>query len=276
MNLGYKYLLARFRRGENPDKQTASTVASQRAYMLPPNFLRIKGESVAFTYGGRLTPLRHVQNEEIWNRFIETDQTSARPERFFINTRFGRGGSEILLDPIPSVVGTLTVEYEATDRDLSVTKYTDGTISLTNGSTTVTGASTTFTNAMVGRYLRVTAATGDGFWYRIASYSSATSIALEQMYDGGNVSGVAYEIAEAFALPEEMQILPPYYALQHYFSAKRNTDKVAEYKTLWDTGFREARQAYGSKDDSARIFNTSKYGGGFPPATPSHFPQSAS
>lgn len=272
MNLGYKQILARFRRGQTSDTQYTSTVANQRAYMLPPNFIRVKGDAVSFTYGGRLTPLKHVQNEELWNRLIETNQTTARPERYFIRSRFGAGGAEILLDPIPSVVGTLQLEYEANDRDLAVTKYNTGTVALTNGSTVVTGTGTTFTNAMVGRYFKINDATGDGFWYRISSYTSATVIGLEQSYDGNNVTGVSYEIAEAFALPEEMQILPVYYFLERYFAKKRNKDDKEYYNLLFRDGMSQAQRDYASKDDTARLFNVSKYATGLPVATPSHFP----
>lgn len=273
MNLGYKQILARFRRDQNIDRMTASTVAAQRGYILPPNFLRIK--SVTFTYGGILTVVEHVQSEDVWHPYTEYDQTQARPERFFINNRFGVGGAEILLDPIPSVVGTLQVIYEATDRDLNVTKYTTGTITLANGSAAVTGAGTTFTNAMVGRYLQATAADGDGLWYRISSYSSATSITLDTAYEGAAYNGT-YQIAEAFALPEEMQILPVYYFAQHYWSKKRNKDKIAEFAGLYRAGIDQGQMDYNSKDDSAKVFNSAKYKSGYPLATPQHFPQSVS
>ena len=276
MNLGYKQILARFRRDQNSDSQTASTVADQRAYMLPPNFLRIKGEGVSFSYGGVLTLLGHVQSEGLWTRFTETDQTSARPERYFIRTRFGAGGTEILLDPIPSVVGTLRIDYEANDRNLNVDKYTTGTIALTNASTTVTGTTTTFTNAMVGRYLRVNDATGDGFWYRIASFTSTTVMALEQKYDGGNVTGVNFEIAEAFALPEEMQILPVYYFLERYFAKKKDQVQSRLYANMWTEVWEQARADYASKDDSLLVFNASKYRTGLPQATPGFWPSEVS
>lgn len=276
MNFNYKQILAKFRRDQNTDTQTAPTVASQRGYLLPPNFLRIKGDSVSFTYGGQLTSLVHVQNEEIWNRFVNTDVTGNRPERYFIRNRFGAFGSEILLDPIPSVVGTLKIDYDATDRDLSATAYTTGTITATQNSVTIAGAGgATFTNAMVGRYLTVTDAAGDGFWYRIASYSSPTSIALEQSYDGATVSGT-YKIAEAFALPEEMQILPVYFFLQHYFSKKRNEKKVGEYASLYKAIWDQALIDYNSKDDSSRVFDAKRFNAGFPLATPPNFPSSVS
>lgn len=273
MNLGYKQILARFRRNMTSDTMTTSTVATQRSYMLPPTFLR--PVSVSFTYGGNTTPVEHVQNEDIWNQFIQTGQSSSRPLRYFTRYRFGVSGAEILLDPIPSAVGTLQVVFEAGDRDLNVAKYTTGDIALTANSTDVVGSGTTFTNAMVGRYLNTTDADGDGYWYRIGSYTSATSITLETSYSGADYSG-NYQIAEAFALPEEMQILPVYYFLQHYYSRKQKEKKVAEYAGLYAGLMKQAQQDYNSKDDNAKIFNVSKYSSGWPQATPSNFPQSVS
>ena len=276
MNFGYKQILARFRRDQNSDTQTASTVASQRAYMLPPNFLRFI--SASFTYGSVLTPIEHIQDETIWQRFTSYTQTTARPTRCYIRTRFGAGGSEILLDPVPSVVGTLEIKYEATDRKLQYTKYTTGTVTITPGSTVITGAGTTFTNAMIGRYFNVTTEAGeDGWWYRIGSYTSATVIGLEQMYEGNGSGALAtqsYQIAEAFALPEEMQILPVYYFLQHYYSKLQNEKKTAEYLGLYNGIFNQAKLDYNSKDDNAKVFNASKYGAGAWPVWPGHFPQS--
>jgi hypothetical protein len=272
MNQGYKQILAKFRRQQTADTMSASTVADQRNYMLPPTFLR--PIAVSFDYGNVLTPLEHIQNEDTWNEFASYDVTAARPLRYFTKYRFGVGGAEIYLDPIPSVVGTLKVTFEATDKDLSVAKYTTGTVTLTHDSAAVAGTDTVFTAAMVGRYLQPTAATGDGSYYRISSYTSATVITLEQKYMGATYSGT-YQIAEAFALPEEMQILPIYYFLQHYYSRMQNADKVAEYAGLYNGLLKQSQQDYNSKDDSARVFNASKYAAGFP-VYPSHFPQSVS
>lgn len=277
MNLHYKQILARFRREQNTDTQYVSTVAAQRAYMLPPSFLR--PQSVSFNHGNVSTPLEHVQSEDLWNEFTSYTRTEARPARFFIRQRFGAFGAEILLDPVPSVVGTLTVSFEATDRDLAATAYTTGTVTVTPGNATITGASTTFTPAMVGRYFTVTSDTGDGWWYRISSYSSATVLGLETLYEGHPGAGasaqptLSYKIAEAFGLPEEMQILPVYYFLQHYFSQKQRKDKVEEFLGLHTSLLQQAQRDYNSKDGKARVFNASKYQQSAWPIYPGHFPQ---
>ena len=80
------------------------------------------------------------------------------------------------------------------------TDYTAGTVDIdVNG--VVTGTSTTFTADMVGRGFK---AVGHSKWYRVKSYTSATSITIENdsddetsSYDGGVISGANYTIEAA-------------------------------------------------------------------------------
>lgn len=78
------------------------------------------------------------------------------------------------------------------------TDYTTGTVAI-NSSGVVTGTGTTFTSAMVGRGFK---ADGHTKWYRVKTYTSATSITIEQdlddddaTYDGGVINaGAGYTI----------------------------------------------------------------------------------
>lgn len=63
----------------------------------------------------------------------------------------------------------------------TVAEYSTGTADITNGSAAVTGTNTTFTAAMVGRKIRFN---GESAYYKILTYTSATSITLEQPYQG--------------------------------------------------------------------------------------------
>lgn len=81
------------------------------------------------------------------------------------------------------------------------TDYTTGTVAI-DSSGNVTGSGTTFTSAMVGKGFK---ATGHSKWYRVKTYTSGTSIAIEQdndddsaTYDGGAISsGASYTIQAA-------------------------------------------------------------------------------
>lgn len=73
----------------------------------------------------------------------------------------------------------------------SVAEYTTGTVSVTNGSATVTGSGTTFTSAMVGRKFRIDSQSA---YYTILSVASATSLTLEQNFQGDTASAQNYTI----------------------------------------------------------------------------------
>jgi hypothetical protein len=81
------------------------------------------------------------------------------------------------------------------------TNYTTGTVTVDVTTGAVTGSGTTFTSAMVGKGFK---ATGHTKWYRVKTYSSATSIVIENdsddddsAYDGGAIGAGATYIIEA-------------------------------------------------------------------------------
>jgi len=253
MNFSYKWLLARFDRTEIEKTATTPTVASRQYYQVPPDFKRLMSAKV--TVGSIDYPLTEVQSQDEWDRFNTiTTYTSDIPSHYFVRARFGLGGSEVGIFPTPtSASNTITFVYKATERDLGIAKYTTGTVTLTNGSQTVTGSGTTFTNAMVGRYLTSTDAGADGLIYRISSYASATSISLEQYYAGSTVAGATYEIFQVFNLPEDMQMLPAYFALAEYYRGKGNTNLSDYYKGLFDSGYADAKKFYGARTSNQLI-----------------------
>lgn len=79
------------------------------------------------------------------------------------------------------------------------TSYTTGTVTVDVTTGAVTGSGTTFTAGMVGKPFK---ATGHTTWYRVKTYSSATSIVIENdsddetsAYTGGAIgAGATYEI----------------------------------------------------------------------------------
>lgn len=79
------------------------------------------------------------------------------------------------------------------------TSYTTGTVTVDVTTGVVTGSGTTFTSGMVGKPFK---ALGHSVWYRVKTYSSATSIVIEDdsddltsAYTGGAISaGATYEI----------------------------------------------------------------------------------
>lgn len=276
LNLGYKDILQNFTGEETEDVRTTNTQTGARAIKLAPNYVRM--HSVTATIGSQVHTLVEEESQERFNERLYLNRNSDRPEVYFLRPRFGVGGTELLLDPIPSTnTTTITVNYAANARDLSIDKYTTGTVMATNGNTTITGSGTTFTNAMVGRYLKVDDVIGDGNWYRITGYNSSTSLTIENKYDGLTTSGKAFVIAEIFALPEEMQMLPVYYTMMHYYLGYRQ-DKDEKRLALWETrytkGMVAAEKRYKRKSKSNVLRDKSGYSGW--PQYPSHFPMNAS
>jgi len=81
------------------------------------------------------------------------------------------------------------------------TDYTTGTVAVANTTGVVTGSSTVFTAGMVGRGFK---ATGHTTWYRIKTFTSTTSITIEDdkddatsAYTGGAITAGATYIIEA-------------------------------------------------------------------------------
>ena len=92
--------------------------------------------------------------------------------------------------------------------------YNTGTVDVTRSSTTVTGTGTTFTGAMVGRQFRL--GVGSPI-YTIATYTSATSIELDQVYAGTTATGQSYQIYNAYlTVPSDfhsfISVIDPAYA----------------------------------------------------------------
>lgn len=81
------------------------------------------------------------------------------------------------------------------------TAYSTGTVAVATGTGVVTGTGTTFTASMVGAPFK---AAGHTKWYRVATYTSATSITIIDLdgvaYTGGTIgAGATYTINAAVA-----------------------------------------------------------------------------
>lgn len=275
LNLGYKDILQKFTGEETEDVRTTATQIGIRAIKLAPNYIRM--HSVTATIGSQVHPLVEEESQDRFNERLYLNRNSSRPEVYFLRPRFGVGGTELLLDPIPSTTTTtITINYAANARDLSVASYTTGTIIATNGSTTITGAGTTFTAAMVGRYFQVNDVTGDGNWYRITGFTSTTALTIENKYDGATTSGKNFVIAEIFSLPEDMHMLPIYYTMMHYYLGYRQ-DKDEKRLALWESrykaGMKEAEIRYKRKGKNTVLRDKAKTTGW--PVYPGYFPENA-
>jgi len=275
MNQGYKIILNDLGRPVTERIQDAVTVAGQQFYQMPPDFLWVKTMTV--TVGGIAYVVQEEESQEMWDYLNQsTAQTNDIPQYFFIRPSFGFSGAEIGFYPAPASAGNaITMVYEATDRDFSVDKYITGTVTVSHDDEDVVGSGTNFSQSMVGRYFKITSDSGDAFHYRIVTVSDAEHLKLENVYEGDSGSGLTFSIHQMFALPEDIQILPIFYALSHYYGMKRDQGQEAKYLTMFNAGLKAAKTRYGTKSRS-EVIRSKNWMSRFPRAVPPYFPGSIS
>ena len=196
---------------------------------------------------------KECPSREMWDRLNMTTVTSDIPTWWYVyNGKLG-------LFPRQSTASNIiTINSKQLARDLTVTDYTTGGIlTAVNGSATITGTGTTFTQSMVGRWLRITesdtANKGDGYWYQIASYTSATVITLMRPYQGTAITtgNAAYTISQCSLMPEQYQDLPIYGALRTYYtSVDPNPTNAQLYEGMYQNMYKTLESDYSVKNQS--------------------------
>ena len=132
------------------------------------------------------------------------------------------------------------------DTPLTSASTASVTIGTETGGSIVTATGTTFTLDMVGRWIRITQTTaangGDGAWYQVGKYYSATVIGLKTPYQGTAISAgtAAYTLGQVSVLPEAYQLAPVYRACALYWGVNNpgnpNTSLSNHYWRLYDGG----------------------------------------
>jgi len=219
-----------------------TTVANQETYQIPNGFRKLID---MYIYNGTgvatdtIYAPKMVFDPTIWKRILQSHLGSQQVPYFTYveNTTYK-------IQPIPSVTGNLIVlRGRLQTRDLSIADYTTGTIvSIANGATAVVGSGTTWTADMVGRYIKIANTTaangGDGFWYEIGSYTSATSMGLKKPYEGTSIvaGSASYTIGQTAVIPEAYDIAVVYRSAALYWRDKGNTQKYESFMRLYDGG----------------------------------------
>lgn len=205
---------------------------------------------------------KEIASREMYDRLNTTTITSDIPQWYYVyNGKIG-------FIPRPSTASnTIVINSKQLAKTLTVTDYTTGGIlTATAGSATITGTGTTFTQSMVGRWLRIaesdTANKGDGYWYRIASYTSATVITLEKPYQGTAIAtgNAAYQISQCSLLPEQYQDLPVYGALRTYYtSVDPNTAQAELYGGMYAQMYKTLEDDFSQKNMSCVLNDGEDY-----------------
>lgn len=229
-NEGYKKVLAKIDVEDVEEEAETVCVIGQRAVQPPVGTRKIS--NVIIVDGTSRTPLVEIKSRTAWERITGSENTGI-PQFYHVQPRKGLGGIKLHVDPKPGLAYTMVLVFESTAKSLSQEAYTTGTAAINKDSVEVTGTGTTFTPQMVGRYIKFTAGDGDGMYYKVISYTSATVIEIENYYEGENYSGT-YEIVELFELPEDAHMAPLYYSLWHYYATRRDKQQAAIYKKLYE------------------------------------------
>lgn len=221
-------------------------------FKLPPQYIdRISNPTV--TVGSYIYTPKECPDRQTWDKINMVTFASDIPIWWF------NYGGKIGFSPRPSTASNLvTINSKQLAKDLSVADYVTGTITTTSGNT-ITGSGTAWTAQMAGRWLQVTdgnGAVGDGYWYKILSVASATSLTLEKAYAGTPLAAASatYTIAQCSLVPEQYQDLPVYGALRTYFtSVDPDAGKAQLYGGMYDTMYKTMEDDYTVKNVSCVI-----------------------
>lgn len=241
VNQGLRMFKNASRRYWTRKEVTTSLVSGQQYYTMPEDMVRIT--TVKVTTGGLTLPVVMIDSEEMWNRLtIIPAMTVGIPTTGFI-----RGNNELGLYPIPSTTTAagLIVSYESRFKEMSIDDATPA-INVTNNSVTVAASTNVFNANMVGMRLSVTNGS-DGNWYPIVGYTSATSITLENVYQGATTTGATSLIGQVPDIPEDYHLGLVYYAAYNYYLKRKDSEQAAQYKSLYEDLLNQYKEVYAAK-----------------------------
>lgn len=229
----------------NQQGYTASTVAAQQYYYYPVGLQSV--DTASITIGSVQYPVTVIYDQEHWNWLNALTIQSTTFPRFIFPRK-----SDFGIWPIPQAVYTINFYGFQRDRNLLVDDYTTGTVTVTAGSAIVTGSGTTFTAAMVGRWFEVTDTTlvGQGYAYKVLTYTSATVITLETYWAGSTGAGATYRVGEVPEVPVEAQALLPYGTASDYYSGMRNDapNALRFDNMFWSGSYNNSKRDFGDEN----------------------------
>lgn len=241
INQGLRLFKNASRRYWTRKEVTTNLVENQQFYTFAADIVR--GTEVRVNSNGLNFPVNQVDSEAMWNRInIIPAMTINLPMYYFI-----RGRNEIGLWPIPSVNTSagLVVSYEARLPDMSVPDTILSSVNVTNASQTVTSSSA-FTSNMLGMSFSVTDGS-DGNWYPIISIANASTLTLENYYQGPTESGAPCIIGSVPDIPEDYQLGLVYFACYNFFLKRNELASATMYKALFEDLLVQYKEVYAAK-----------------------------
>jgi hypothetical protein len=209
-------------------------------YAYPPGMVSM--DTVSITIGSYTYTLSPIYDQSTWSMLNAMQiQPTAIPQFYFPRK------DDFGIWPVPSDTYTINFNTFDRDRNLSVADYTTGTALPTYCDATIVGTGTTWTQAMVGRWFSITDTTvpGQGYWYRIASFTDATHLELNRPWVEATAATSNYRIGESPEIPEEAHVLLAYGTASDYYAGLRNDIEKA---TWWDNMFYTGSGTNSSRD----------------------------
>lgn len=240
INQGLRLFKNAARRYWTRKEASADLVQQQQYYTFPEDIVRIT--EVRVNSNGLNFPVLQVDSEAMFNRInIIPAMTINLPMYYFV-----RGRNEIGLWPIPSqnVTAGLVVSYEPRMQDMSLDDTT-GNVGVTQDSVTVTSSSL-FTPSMANMWLSVTNGE-DGNWYPIIAYNNASSITLENYYQGPTNASASALIGSVPDIPEDYQLGLVYFAAYNFFLKRKDNGTATMYKALFEDLLNQYKEVYAAK-----------------------------
>lgn len=220
------------------------TVVNQESYQIPNGFRKLIDLSI-YSGSGASNP----NSDTIYSPEMIFDPTKWK---LILQYRLGTASTpyytyvenqKFLIQPIPSVTGNLIrLRGRLQVKDLSIADVTNITVTnIANGGTDMI-VSGGMTADFVGRYIRITETTaangGDGFWYQIGTYTSATQIGLLKPYEGTSIAAgtAASTIGQCSVIPEAYDAAIAYRSTALYWQNNDDLVRSKFYWTLYDGG----------------------------------------
>lgn len=243
INMGGAKFLAGLGREYNRHSRFADVVSGQQYYQSPEDMQKVK--EIIVSNGAWNPPMEQIPDEFGW-RMMNMLSISGMPTHYWV-----RGNNEFGLYPIPAATVTKGIELVFSPKHIQLTSadYTTGTVTVSNGSINIQGAGTVFTTAMVGQWLQTTDGTDENF-YKISNWNSATSIDLENYYQGTSGGTKTFRIGQVMDLPDEFLEGPVDYAMYRFYLKRGNPQLAADFKALFQDALDNARDTYGNTTES--------------------------
>jgi hypothetical protein len=212
---------------KNQKQATQNTVTAQQYYKNPIDLKMF--ENFTVTVGSIAYPLTTISSQDKWDRLNQTLISVTTIPQYVFPRRDDFG-----IWPIPQAAYVITENYIYRDRNLTADDYTTGTITVVNADATVTGLNTTWTADMVNSWLQITAT---GHWYRIGTFTSATSLELDQNYQETSGATLSYTIGQTPELPEECHEILGWGVLADFYALlKKDKEAFAYWNNMYFTG----------------------------------------